>query len=74
MLALEAATFWRATVIAVVTLSFSKCSGGGNQLSNVRDFSTLRPGKALTFFNKDNCTYFLDEKKVQLSFSRNLFF
>ena len=58
MLALEAASFWRATVIAVVTMSFS----------------ILHPGKALTFFNKGNCTYFLDEKKAQLSFSRNPFF
>ena len=74
MLALEAASFWRATVIAVVTMSFSKCRSGGNKLSNVRGFSILHPGKALTFFNKGNCTYFLDEKKAQLSFSRNPFF
>ena len=55
-------------------MSFTKCRGGGNKLSNVGGFSILRPGKALTYFNKGNCTYFLDEKKVQLSFSRNLFF
>ena len=28
MLALEAESFWRATVIAVVTMSFSKCRSG----------------------------------------------
>ena len=75
MLALEAGSFWWETVVVVVTMSFTKCRGGGNKLSNVRGFSILRPGKALTFFNKSNCTHSLDEKKkVQLSFSRNLFF
>ena len=49
-------SFWRETVIVVVTMSFSKCRGGGNKLSNVRGFSILCPGKALTFFNKGNCT------------------
>ena len=68
MLALEAASFWWETVVVAVTMSDNrqmsdKCRGGGNKLSNVRGFSILRPGKALTFFNNRNCTYFLDEKK-----------
>ena len=80
MLALEAASFWWETVVVAVTMSDNrqmsdKCRGGRNKLSNVRGFRILRPGKALTFFNNTNCTYFLDEKKkVQLSLSRNLFF
>ena len=52
--ALEAGSFWWETVVVVVTMSFTKCRGGGNKLSNVGGFSILRPGKAITFFNKSN--------------------
>lgn len=50
-------------MVVVVTMSFTKCRGGGNKLSNVRGFSISRTGKVLTFCNRGNCTYFLDEKK-----------
>ena len=74
MLALEAASFWRETVIVVVTMSFSKCRGGGNKLSNFRGFSILRLGKALTLFNKGNCTNYLDERKSTIKlFQESIF-
>ena len=51
-----------------------RVSFGGNKLPHVRSFTILRSWEGSTSFDNNNCVDFSGEKKVEWSFSGDLFF
>jgi len=71
--ACDPVSFWRENFVAVVTLLRVFNSEGGNELSNVRSFITLRSREGLTSFNIDNGAIFCNEKRYNEPFRGDYF-